>query len=600
VRWGRALAFSAALAAAAALVSPSDARAHAVLARSEPADGARLTSTPHSIRLWFTEGISRRLSSIRLVGPTGHEVRGTRLEAASRGSIAVHVPSLRKGTYAVVWHVLADGDGHTTSGTIIFRVGKGGVLPPSGAGAEPRTSALEAFLRWLRFGLFALLIGPLAVAFAVLPAAGTRLETLQRARHRVLTLAVVAGALAVGLGVVALERQVASVGSGLGRGSSVLDDLLFSSRWGHLWLCQQVSLVALTCTALFLRRRWNPVLVGAAAIGAAAVVSLEALGSHAAAAARPWLAVTVDALHVGAAAIWLGGVAAIAASVWPEHAGWREAVSLVSACRRRLAFVAGGSVAVLAITGLYSAGRQIASVDALLTTLYGRTLLVKTGIVVAVGALGAVNALLLRRLARGGRVKIRPTLLAEAAVGALVFLAAGVLTASTPARGPQFAAPRPVQAPALTGQADDLLLSVAIRPNRPGENVFNVLAASSRRPPPAPITGLELGLPSGPLVLHEAEPGHYFGTAQLSHSGAARLTLVVHRGGGLLTTPFSWSVEPSDPARPVVVSSRRLSSLTDPAAVLLLIGLALAALALLLYRSPVALPRLPTVREESS
>jgi copper transport protein len=38
------------------------------------------------------------------------------------------------------------------------------------------------------------------------------------------------------------------------------------------------------------------------------------------------------------------------------------------------------SVAMLAITGLYSAGVGVASPNALITTLYGRTLLVKTGL----------------------------------------------------------------------------------------------------------------------------------------------------------------------------------------------------------------------------
>src|SRR5262249_41201836 len=152
-----------------------------------------------------------------------------------------------------------------------------------------------------------------------------------------------------------------------------------------------------------------------------------------------------------------------------------------AALARPFAVLAGGSFLVVALTGLYAAGLEVTSIDGLLTTLYGKTLLAKTAVVGVVGALGGANFVLLRSR---NPPATRATIAAEAGAGALVLLAAGILTASVPARGPQFAAPRPVHAPTLVHQADDLLLTVNVTPNRPGTNTFKVQAISVLRPPP--------------------------------------------------------------------------------------------------------------------
>ena len=252
----------------------------------------------------------------------------------------------------------------------------------------------------------------------------------------------------------------------------------------------------------------------------------------------------------------------------------------------RFAVIAASSVGLLLVTGLVAAGTQVASVDALLTTDYGRTLLTKTALVGVAAALGLANALALRRGALPGLLRV------EAAAGAGMLLAAATLAASPPARGPGFAAPRAAAAPALLARSGDLLVTVAARPNRSGPNVFTVVTASSRRPPPAAVERVELRLtpPGGEarraVALTASGEGRFAGGAELEADGRWQMTAVVVRGGRRLLLPLHWTVAVPDPARPVTYSARPLAPLLDRAAALLALTLGAAAAVAVVRRRP--------------
>jgi len=88
-------------------------------------------------------------------------------------------------------------------------------------------------------------------------------------------------------------------------------------------------------------------------------------------------------------------------------------------------------------------------------------------------------------------------------------------------------------------------------------NAFTVLAASSRRPPPAPIDEVTLKLSepgtTNVIPLQEFEPGRYFGTAELDSAGPVTITAVIRRAGQRLTVAVPWHVS----AEPVPVASPR-------------------------------------------
>jgi len=231
----------------------------------------------------------------------------------------------------------------------------------------------------------------------------------------------------------------------------------------------------------------------------------------------------------------------------------------VRACRGPFSTLLVISVTVLVVTGLYGAGRQVAEPGQLLSTTYGRTLLLKTALLAVVGGLGLANSALLhgRRLAGPGRAPgaaapSRRLIVAEALAGAVLLAAAGLLAETSPPR--TAAPPAPLAEPqAYDTTVRDLVVSVSATPNRPGVNGFTVIAASSRRPPPAPIDQLMLRIGrSETLPLRQIEPGRYFGTGRLDSAGPITIIADVRRAGERLTVTVPWRVSPK--ARPPAVA----------------------------------------------
>src|SRR5262249_12183678 len=158
--------------------------------------------------------------------------------------------------------------------------------------------------------------------------------------------------------------------------------------------------------------------------------------------------------------------------------------------------------------------------------------------------------------------------------GAVLRGGAGLLAETAP---PRTAAPAiPLAEPRTSNTTiDDLVVSVSATPNRPGVNGFTVLAASSRRPPPAPIERVTLKLgragESGTLPLRQREPGRYVGTRRLDSAGAITITAVIWRAGERQTVTMPWRVSPEALPPPVVPQEHRLAPYVNAVALCVLL-----------------------------
>jgi copper transport protein len=616
---------SLALSASLALASP--ALGHAILERSEPADGAVLDEPPEEVRLWFSDEVAPDLSGAVLLDGDGRRVGSTvtRIDPSRPGLIILNVPQLGDGAYTIEWKAFAEDDGHLLRGSLVFRVGAGPPPAPAGPPApEGLPSRAEAVLRWLYLAAVVSVTGAIAVAGWVLPGGRDGREADRAARRRVIawgTLAAAAALVAV-IGLLGHEVVTLAEGSEDGVTVTLAWQLLTGSRWGALWAIRALLLVALVA-ALLVARRADPDersgrFVGLAPAGllVASTAVAHTLAGHAAGSSDEGLNIVAGTVHLLAAGIWMGGIVAllVAASARRE-AGF---ASPVRARLRRFGALALVSVGLLAATGLYRAGREVASVDALLGTFYGRALLGKTGLFLAAGAFGLANAILLRprvlaplaRLLRkpdgwtpleSGR--LRPLVMAEAGLGVLVLLGASLLGASAPARGPRFER-TPERVPTtLTRTVDDLLVTVSVKPNRPGANVFEVLTASTVRPARTAIEGVTLRLTEpgdgGTLTtpaLSLVGPGRYRTTGDfLSGSGAWRLEAVIERPSMDETVAiFDWPVGVVGAPRSPVASDAPLEPLLTRVAAALLLALAAGLAWSLLPRRPSAIPAAPS------
>lgn len=186
---------------------------------------------------------------------------------------------------------------------------------------------------------------------------------------------------------------------------------MFGMQWSRLWVARCAGLALL----LMLR-----VGAGPSAVLAAFWLSLRSFQGHAG--AHGTVPAIIDSIHLLAVVSWLGSLI--------QFAMIRGAAPPVSADRvRRLATI---SVAALVPAGVYGAFLHIPSVDRLLNSPYGRTLLVKLILAAGLLFLGAANhfryvpALLQRRDPAAGP-RLSRVVRWEIVIAALVVLMSALL-----------------------------------------------------------------------------------------------------------------------------------------------------------------------------
>lgn len=230
--------------------------AHALLVRSVPAAGDRLTRPPVAVDLWFSEPLDRSFSRVEVRDQSGQRVDEGVMEFSwtDETQISVRLKPLKPGVYIVSWRTLSKGDGHPWNGSFSYIV-----LNPDGSVPEgPATfreaqtevpSLVASPVRWLELVSGTLLVGGLAFlllvtlpALRILPASEIATASARLRRQALLWVSITALAfiLASSLG---LLLQAQDVG-----GLNLLPGLILRSRPGHLWLLR----LALTTGVLLL------------------------------------------------------------------------------------------------------------------------------------------------------------------------------------------------------------------------------------------------------------------------------------------------------------------------------------------------------------
>jgi copper transport protein len=364
------------------------ASAHAALLSTSPAANAVVQTAPSEVTLHFSEQVTLATDAVRVFDPSGQRVdTGATGHAGTDPSTAqVRLRAgLGQGTYTVAWRAIS-ADTHPVSGAFTFSYGHtSAVTAVPGEGAihgSPVVGALYGIARGVQYGAFALLVGAAALVLAFWPG-GVALRGVQR-----LMLTGWAALLVATIAELLLRGPYAQA-SGLGKAFDLsLVQQTLGERLGTL-LAVRILLLAAVGVLLALLAPGAPrgrLRAALGAAGAALAVGLAltwALGDHASVGIQVGLAVPLDVVHLLAMAGWLGGLAAVITGLRTPPAEGGVGPAEV----RRYSALALGSVTALAASGAYAAWRGLGSWDALLSTTYGRLLLVKLGLVaVIIGA----------------------------------------------------------------------------------------------------------------------------------------------------------------------------------------------------------------------
>jgi copper transport protein len=514
--------------------------AHALLRQSVPASGAVLQRSPDAVTITFTEEPEPTLSAVHVLDSAGRRLDTGPTQRVPGQPLVLRLPlsPLLKGVYTVSWRTVSRVDGHVTGGTFGFGIGVAPTeaIPPEAA-ANPAPSLPAVLGRWALYVGLSGLLGAgwvWGLAFHAPPQA-TKYLWLP-------WLLSVAGL--IGLG----EAQAAAAGVSVGR-------ILATAIGAALWARAAPLGAAAIAVAVVLRSSGGPqraALFAVALCGAAAMLA-HVLAGHAGASTDAWRWANVieqwgHFLGVGA---WIGGLGALLAGV--GRAPSREKAYVV----RRFSTVALLAAGAVVLTGTIRAISEVGSWQALVSTDFGRLVVVKAGLLLILVALGTANRFRSVPAAETTLLGLRRIGATELVLAGATLAVTAVLTGFAPA---SFSQPtgRP---PTAVATGSDFATSVRVQleasPARPGANRFTarIVDYDTGRPVAADRVTLRFAKPDRPdiaptlLTLSRSGPGTYQGQGiNLSMGGAWNVAVVVERGAHSVEVPLALAIS-SPPQR---------------------------------------------------
>lgn len=408
------------------VVAVGPAWAHLDLVRTTPADGATRKTEVKQVRLFFTVPGQPAGSGIVLLDRTGRQIPA-QLSSPDSGATWIVTPESKLGTgaYGVRWRVAAP-DTHPKTGSFRFTVDvpadKGALTAAPDASVDssglddllaqaPDTTAAES-LRWI--GTTAMMAGVLlslgGLAFLGLVMVGRRDEVATVLTAVRWAAALVLAGSAVQIVARSAMRQDGDWSSGIA--PSALADLLGSGTYGVAVGLRVIgALLILLGVGLAVvpapQAAWGMIAGGGesepppvaaslsrsrlALLGAGLCLASFLFDGHTETASPRALVWLSDLIHVGAAAVWVGGIAMLAAVLWRRRRVGRRLDAAYIAVR--FSVIAGASLALTGIAGVALSFWILEEPGQLWSSTWGRVLLAKVALVCVVAGIGAYNHL---------------------------------------------------------------------------------------------------------------------------------------------------------------------------------------------------------------
>jgi copper transport protein len=497
--------------------------AHAVLVETQPSDRAVLGEAPTQIVLRFNEPV--RPVAIQVLDQDGRGVAGDVVHTLNNDLQIAVPPKLANGSYLVSYRVIS-ADAHPVSGSFLFAIG---AAPETWAETpvieKPAVHwpALAAMNRAI--SLAAIMIATGAAIFLLLfrradRSAWVSLRPIVHASAFIAGMTVsltvgLQGALIAGAGPDALiNKDVWRLGAESTRGTAAV-----AAIFG----------LALIAAAM---GRMNRV---GAFCGIAAVIASFALSGHAATAMPRFASVPALLIHTAGAAFWLGAFVPLLQVL---HQRKNEVATL-----QRFSAQAMVGVPILLVAGTILAVFQVQHLEALVTTNYGVTLLLKLAGVVVLLAIAAANRyVLLPRLVAGAPnalSRLRLAIFAELFVGFFILVMTAIMTQAVPPRSISTHDAHDHQTHRVEGQAVALMRSgrmaiIEVTPARAGRNTILLYLSDTTGQPvralEAEVEFANIAAGIAPLrrKLSMTAPGHFtYAGPELTLAGPWQLRLDV-------------------------------------------------------------------------
>lgn len=517
--------------------------AHALLLRSNPAANAVLEQPPIQVELFFTEALEPKLSSVTVIDSNGTvvDVGDSRVDPSDPTRMTVSLRSITDGVYTVSWKALSTIDGHQTVGSFPFAVGSANAeaVQAIKQSTTVRLPAVALIAKFLLLASLALLAGrPLFILLVWNPA--LRGNPIKRPAlwNTLYRIGLIGALLSIGFGVLSQVGQ--SVGKELVLPwDPQVGSVLLGTRLGMIWLVRLILVIASTWLAGIensAMKVWGGLMIG---LGLMLTVTFT---SHAATEARPLIPILGDWLHLTGMAFWFGGVAHLAMALrqlrFEDGTTHTKATSLLAS---KFSVNALFFVALIGVTGFYSAYLRLGSWSALVGSLYGQALLFKQLFVGGLLVIAAINLLIISPRLKRGRiqqvadtgvvVRFAKNVTMEVVLAALLLGSVSFLSYIPPAKAAS-------QNTDLTDRArvDDLRVNINVSPGQVGPNTFTLNLYENGKPLRSAkevllrFTSTEANLPPSELQLIGDGNGMFSAKgANLSLPGRWQVQAVVRR-----------------------------------------------------------------------
>lgn len=541
--------------------------AHAQLLSTDPADGSSLEAAPSQVRLTFNEPVQAVEGATRLFSSDGNSTVMT--AHAVDSTVTVDLPEdLPDGQYSLTYRIIS-ADGHPVGGSVTFEVGHGAHPNPHPSGGDPNDSVntvVASLLTGVHYLGLLVLVG--LVFFEVIiarvhvpPATKVLRYAYGCALLSAVLLLPVSGASVAGIDL---------VNTALGADTPLFLPL---DRWVPFvpvqqWVSTGVVLLAglgtVVFTALSAVRSRNVIWRVLALICALGALMTPVLTGHSQTQKPLWAMMTSDATHLVAGAVWCGGLVGLVLMMTRTQLGARNQPGATSAgdpkasptvpptCTpefsaevvRRFSGWALACVVGVALTGVVMVLLIADDVVALVSSSYGRLLVLKLGFVAVVVLLAGWNRFrLLPRVFNEPTVPLRWRALRrvvalEAAVLVAVLLVTGFLSNANPfvdsgstagsAGGSEVS-----QEARFVAESQGLRIVGDVKPAAVGTNTMAFTLEYEGKPITSDDVTVTLRLPEqdlGPLNVDarwDSDAGHYEASMHVPASGKWSMQVAV-------------------------------------------------------------------------
>jgi copper transport protein len=392
-----------AVVALAALVLPAAASAHAYIVRTEPAATGITSTAPPAVKLTFSESVEPRFAIVSVTDASGKQLvdRAPARSPNDPNTLVIPIEHVGEGWYLVYWRVISV-DGHPVRGAYTFQVGPNpGPAPEFPVPSISETAATTGLVsaRSLVFLAVMSAVGLFVLRIAI---ARPLVRRVDGASLRPLNWAFgVASAVALIAIPYYLLRATAEFAlrpwTDVGALLPLIRDSAFGRGFLDLEICFALFVLA-AAVALWVDRPERAqrsiaelLATGGALAAACAVLLVPGAAGHAAQTAPRGLSLVLDWIHLAGGSIWIGGLIGLLVLGIALPAGFRRAGLVVAV--PRFSNVALVSVLLLLGSGIWASFEHLPTLASLWETNYGKTVILKVGLVTAAIVLASVNLL---------------------------------------------------------------------------------------------------------------------------------------------------------------------------------------------------------------